>query len=147
MGKRILLIDDDIASSPEKTGPGSGVVMWYYAQSLRDLGYEVVETNSADRAFEILTTQRFDLFLVDLMMPPGKLFAVAETDAGLRTGVVVAERLAETHPDTPVVILTMVANPSSIKLLRNNRNVKGILHKNEYLPSAVAEEIKEILGV
>jgi len=145
MGKKLLLIDDDISANQTVSVPGVGVYMWYYAEELRDTGYEVTEVNSVDRAIEILASQSFDLILLDLMMPPGKSLAEADTATGMRTGVVFAERLAQSHPDIPVVILTMVASPSATNALHNKPNVKKILQKTENPPSAIVEEIREIL--
>lgn len=146
MGKRLLLIDDEFGANQSESVPGAMAYMWYYAEALRDMTYEVTVVNTIDRALEALATQQFDLILLDLMMPPGKALADADTAAGMRTGVVFADRLAHSHPDTPVVILTMVANPSAFQSLRGKPNVKKILQKTDHPPNWVAEEVREILG-
>ena len=146
MGKRILLIDDDIGANEKESVPGAMAYMWYYAEALRDRGYELTPVNSIDRALEVLATQKFDLILLDVMMPPGNALAEADTAKGMRTGVVFADRLAQSHPEIPVVVLTMVANPSAFNALRNKPNVKKILQKPDYPPVFVAEEISEIFG-
>jgi CheY-like chemotaxis protein len=146
MRKRLLLIDDDIWANEKEAVPGAGAYMWYYADALRDRGYVLTEVNSIDRALEVLGIQQFDLILLDVMMPPGKALAEADTAAGMRTGVVFADHLAKAYPDMPVVILTMVANPSALNLLRNKPNVKEILYKIDNPPNWVAEAVGDILG-
>jgi CheY-like chemotaxis protein len=143
MGKRLLLIDDDIISNQEVPPTG---YMWYYARALRDRGFELTEVNSTDNALDQLARNTFDLILLDVMMPPGKCLTDADTAWGVRTGVVLADRLAQAHPQIPVIILTNVANPATLQALRGKPNVKRILQKTDYLPSAVPEEINEVLG-
>ena len=75
MGKRLLMIDDDISADPGT--PTTGGYMWYYAQALHDLGYELIQAHTVDRANEELGRQQFDLILLDVMMPPGKSLATA----------------------------------------------------------------------
>src|SRR3954452_18641448 len=113
MSKRVLLIDDDFSDEP-----GSPCrYMWYYVQALRDCGYEVTPVTSTDHALEHLTKHSFDLVLLDVMMPPGKNLVDAGTAGGVRTGVVLADRLAQAHPHTPVVILTNANDPADLEAL------------------------------
>jgi CheY-like chemotaxis protein len=146
MGKRLLLIDDDIGANPKDSLPGTMALMWYYAEALRERGYELTETNNIDRAVEILASGSFDLILLDIMMPPGKTLAGADTASGMRTGVVFADGLVQSHPDTPIIILTMVANPSAFNALLRKRNVKRILQKSDFPPSLVADEVHDVIG-
>ncbi len=80
---RILLVDDEL--SPKKDGP-NGSYMWYYTQALREAGFEVVEAVGPDFALQRLTSKRlkFDLVIIDIMLPPGKAFGGEDTLNGLR---------------------------------------------------------------
>ena len=58
---RILIVEDQDA------------VRDVYADVLRDAGYPVVEARLADEAENLLWTDRPDLLLLDLNMPPGQM--------------------------------------------------------------------------
>jgi CheY-like chemotaxis protein len=147
MGKRLLLIDDDIGAKPKESVPGTMNYMWYYADALRNVGHhDVTEVNGVDLAVSELAAKTFDLIVLDLMMPPGKTLADAETARGMRTGVVFADWLLQSYAQTPVVILTMVTDPHAAKALLRKPNVKKILQKTEYEPDEVVEELREVLG-
>jgi CheY-like chemotaxis protein len=146
MGKRLLLIDDEVNLNPAPPPNAPNGYMWYYAEALRIAGYELTEVNSTDQALEQLGTHQFDLVLLDVMMPPGKSLADEDTARGVRTGLVLADRLAQAHPKVPVVILTNVEDNAPLQALRRKPNVKKILQKTDYTPFVVVEEVNEVLG-
>jgi DNA-binding response OmpR family regulator len=80
--RRILVADDDMS------------MRMLLAGYLRRLGYEVVETESADEALHAALAQRFDCFIFDVTMPPGM------------TGLELLRRLRERDLKTPALFLT-----------------------------------------
>ncbi len=97
MKHRIVLIDDD-------HGP-----MAYFVAALKMKDVEVQQIDSVDEVFtwlDNLPAEKPQLFIVDMMMPPGTHFTLAETDDGLRTGVFVVRRLREVLADVPILVLT-----------------------------------------
>lgn len=81
MTGRVLLVDDDVnLTSTLELG-------------LSQRGYRVVSASLAETALSTLNSQEVDVVLTDLHMP------------GLG-GLAFAERVAASHPDTPVIVLT-----------------------------------------
>jgi DNA-binding response OmpR family regulator len=80
--RRILVADDDMS------------MRMLLAGYLRRLGYEVVETESGEEAFQAALAQRFDCFIFDVTMPPGM------------TGLELLRRLRERDLQTPALFLT-----------------------------------------
>jgi CheY-like chemotaxis protein len=143
--KRILLIDDEAVpglSEPE------GIYMWYYSEALRRAGYELEEVNATDEAIRRLSdpTSKFDLIILDIMMPPGTAFGPEETESGLRTGVLLADKLKDLRPKTPVLVLTNVADPDAVSRLQHKPNIARVLFKPDWVPFDVVPEVRTILG-
>ncbi|MBL7154386.1 MAG: response regulator [Phycisphaerae bacterium] len=140
---RILLVDDEL--SPKKDGP-NGSYMWYYTQALREAGFEVVEAVGPDFALQRLTSKRlkFDLVIIDIMLPPGKAFGGEDTLNGLRTGVSLARKVQEDYPDLPILVLTNVLNPNTQRQLEQMPSVRKVLAKATCTPFQLVDEIREI---
>jgi signal transduction histidine kinase len=84
--RRILVVDDDVLVS-------SGSVAM-----LEDLGHTALEANSGAAALRLLTQDsRVDLVITDHVMPE-------------MTGLQLARRLSESHPDLPVILATGYAD-------------------------------------
>lgn len=145
MKRRILMIDDELV--PGATEPG-GNYMWYYAQILKENEYDVQEVSKVEEALSAFADPKksFDIVLLDVMMPHGKVFGNEETLGGLRTGVLALRKLSQSHPKMPVVILTNVANPETLQQLTANRNVAAILFKPDCTPGDLLAQVDEILG-
>lgn len=88
MTQRILLADDEMA------------LRFLLSETLKDMGYEISEAEDGEEALGLLQKERFDLMILDFMMPE-------------KTGVEVCEwlRSAEGNPnrDKPVILLTAKA--------------------------------------
>jgi CheY-like chemotaxis protein len=61
MNKRILYVEDELEEVPEENE------VWY---SLVEHGYEVVPARNGQDAVYYLTNEKFDLILLDVMLPP-----------------------------------------------------------------------------
>lgn len=79
--KRILTVDDD------------SLVLMNTVAMLEDLGHEVFDATSAAEALAIIEKQEVDLVITDHAMPH-------------MTGADLANRLAETHPNLPIIVAT-----------------------------------------
>jgi CheY-like chemotaxis protein len=91
---------------------------------LEKAGYEVEYLNDVDRAllFFEKNSAAIDLVILDIMMPWGKSFTKEETDYGMRTGILVFDRIRALVPDVKVLVLTNVTDDTVLKVLRNKAN-------------------------
>ncbi len=129
--KEILYIEDEPYS------------MEYRIKMLKDKGYNVEIAEEVDSALKKLK-QKYDLILLDIMMPSGNL-PENEVKGGYETGVALIKKIKEsTNKNTPILVIT--ANPSS--QLRTKIEKIGVasyltkpLHQIEF-----EEEIERILG-
>lgn len=142
--RRILLVDDECC--PGQDSP-KGIYMWYYAEALREADFEVTEVIGPDDALSELAAEgaRFDLVVLDIMMPPGEAYKEVNTLEGLRTGVFLGSTLRERYPNLPVVVLTNLANPQILSQVRELRNVKATFSKTSCPPFELVKEVKLIL--
>ena len=120
--------------------------MWNYAKALEEAGYQVTAVNSADDALSLLETKdpRFDLTILDVMMPPGRRFRDKAHLKGMRTGIHLALRIAEIIPDLPIVILTNSRDPEIQNRLGDVRNVYHILWKDETTPFTLVQVLETL---
>ncbi|MBY5748258.1 response regulator [Rhizobium leguminosarum] len=83
---RVLIAEDEI------------LVRLDLAESIRDLGWEVVEVSSADEAIELLRHPlHFDLLVTDIQMP------------GQKDGLDLARHVRERFPDMKIAIVSGAA--------------------------------------
>jgi DNA-binding NtrC family response regulator len=88
MEPQVLVVDDDVAFG-ETLSIG-----------LRGRGYRVVTATSPDAAVAVLQTEDIDVVLTDVNM-------------GSVSGIALCERIVESHPDLPVIVLTAFGNLDS----------------------------------
>jgi two-component system, OmpR family, response regulator AdeR len=116
--KRILLVEDDT------------FVRDLYSNVLAKSGYEVVTAVDGEHALEIAKEGKYDLVLLDIMLP--KL-----------TGLEVLTTFKETHSDmkdVPVFLLTNLGD-ESITSEAYRLGAEGYLLKAKHLPKQVVEEV------
>jgi two-component system, cell cycle response regulator CpdR len=109
---RILLAEDDES------------MRLYLARALERVGYEVVAVESGDAAEPLLTSERFDLLLTDIVMP------------GM-DGIELAQRAAEVVPEMRVMFITGFA-AVALKAGKKAPDAK-VLSKPFHLRDLVAE--------
>jgi two-component system, cell cycle response regulator CpdR len=109
---RILLAEDDES------------MRLYLARALERVGYEVVAVESGDAAEPLLTSERFDLLLTDIVMP------------GM-DGIELAQRASEVAPDMRVMFITGFA-AVALKAGKKAPDAK-VLSKPFHLRDLVAE--------
>lgn len=71
-------------------------------ENLEIAGYEIILATDGDEAYRLLLTEKFDLFLLDVMMPK-------------RDGFWLAEQIRKRDFDTPIIFLT-AKNTESAKI-------------------------------
>ena len=132
--KMILFVDDE-----ERR-------MTPYVEKLEISGFKVDYYRSVDDAWTALEKQAhiYSLVICDIMMPPGRLLKDANTNGGLRTGILfypmVRQKVAKTH----VIILTNVSTPDVEKHFRSEPYCT-FLRKEFVFPFELVEEVKKIL--
>lgn len=93
----IAFIDDDTIVTP------------YYSSTLILNGYDVQIFESADIFSTTLSSnsdQRFDLYIVDIMLPPGKKYSRKLTNSGLSTGLFLAQDIRIRFKEKPIILLS-----------------------------------------
>jgi CheY-like chemotaxis protein len=109
----VLIIDDDAA------------IRVLLRAILRREGYDVVETSEGAEALHVLSTRRFDVILLDLMMP-------------VMSGHEVLEQLAATQPGNRNVIVLTAASERHLRSI-NRTVVRSVLRKPFNLHELVDE--------
>jgi len=114
-GKTLLLVDDE------------DIVREIIAEHLRDIGYRVLEADSAPAALRIIQTgARIQMLISDVGLP------------GDMDGRQVAELVLKRHPDLPVILITGYAFGEPIS------GVEVI--RKPFLPDALADAVRTKLG-
>lgn len=141
--KIILFIDDELY--PDLKDPDNNY-MWYYKDALLEEDYKLIEATGTDEALALLKKHAdIDLIILDIMMPPGKVFEQVDTMEGLRTGVNLADVLNKKYPKIPILVLTNL-QPGTISNRLSYRNVKTIAYKEDCLPyEEFVDDVSEIL--
>ena len=99
------------------------------ADSLRSLGYHVIDAESGAQALDILETTRFDLLLVDFAMP------------GMN-GADLARAAQSKQPGLPVLVVSGYANSAAVEsVLGSARQLRKPFDLAE-LGAAVADTLK-----
>lgn len=145
--KRLLVIDDEIPVGEIAIGTPTELVgyMSYYLQDLRDAGFEVTAAPGTDEALTILDKDHtFDLAIIDIMMPPGETFASDDVARGMRTGILLAQRICKKWPDLPLVILSNIKDERHQELIEQ-KIVRKVLFKLDTTPSELVDYIQEVL--
>lgn len=86
-----------------------------YAMDLElSAGHEVYLESNIDLALDFFyeNTEQIELIILDIMMSPGKKVCNKSTEDGLRTGMVIFNKIKNDFPDFPIIIFTNVRNDS-----------------------------------
>lgn len=129
--KSILFIDDDYKR------------MGSFEEMLNIEGYAVKFITSAKEVLEEfrLHKDNYGVIILDIMMPKGE-FTREETNYGRTTGLVLLEKLRQISKDIPIIVLTVLRDPSVMEKARK-------LGVNEYLlkpqlPSKLIEVVEKL---
>ena len=134
--KRIVMIDDE---------PGA---VRYYRQALESRGYVVEMLDSADKARRWVTEPCLHptaAMVLDLMMPPGKVFTAQETHNGLGTGLCLLHLIQKKYPSVPVLILSSF-HEEIVEMQKNSPNnaMLRVASKYEAPPFSLVKILDEM---
>ena len=111
---RILVIEDEAD------------VRELYRTCLEDLGHKVVEAKDGYDGFDQLTRDRFDLAILDLLMPECDGASTLMAQAGV-------------EDETPVIVISAYIEEELEAKLRELDSVKGVLKKPADMEKLTAE--------
>ncbi|HEX3150988.1 MAG TPA: response regulator [Gemmataceae bacterium] len=137
MATNILFVDDEFAPD---TATEFGSYMSYYELALIEGGYSVTRANDVDAALKLVNEQRFDLAILDLMMPAGQAFKDQDTMQGTRTGMLLAEQLRRFFKKMPILIL---CNSHSAAERYSSTVEQGIVNKILFKPDVTPLDLVE----
>ena len=142
MAKRILFIDDE----PE--------FVRAHVNALEEVGkYDVVFVKSYEEAFEALQNQRFDLIILDLILPPPEAgFAGDQSEPSVEVGFnlrkVIREEMGLTQ--VPIIFFTVVNEIEPRRQIHSMEVKLGqqpIILVKPKLPSRLLAAVSQALGV
>jgi len=84
------------------------------------------------------------LLILDIMMPPGRIFSQGGTERGLRTGVKLYEKIRKNAPELPIIMLTNVRD-EKVKERFSHEPYCWFLNKRATLPHELADKVQAIL--
>lgn len=119
--KKILIVEDE------------NFLRDLYVQILKDEGYEVDQARDGEEAFQMLSDNKYDLTLLDVIIPK-------------MDGLQVLEALRKANPETnnEVVLLTNLGQDLVIaKALEFG--VRGYIIKSDFTPDELIKEIRGYL--
>lgn len=130
----ITLIDDEHAP------------MDLYVRALRQSGFEIQHLDSVELALKHIREAEVpsDLYIIDLMMPPGTALDLEAAGFGLKSGIIVHRQLRQRFPSVPVIVLTSVSNPSILEAIPFDEHTKREA-KIDVLPFQLVTKVREIL--
>ena len=130
--KRILWIEDDAVRLEGLMDP------------LREEGFEVNTATDYPQFVERLKEGKYDLFVVDLILPQASVGEqVAYEDFIDLVGLKIIDSLNKSHPEAPVIVVTVVKDTEAVE---QYANVKRVLHKGNLYPSDFQEVVHSIIG-
>lgn len=132
----IILIDDN-------HGP-----MDLYVQALCKSGYRVQHLDTVALALAHIDSseQPADLYILDIMIPPGDAFGLRESSFGLTSGILIYERLLKKFPGVPVIVLTNISTPEILERLPLDDARTTRESKIDVLPFDLVEKVRERLN-
>ena len=122
--KKILVIEDE---EP---------LVELYKEILEDAGFKVKYAYSGDEGAELAAKEKFDLILLDLMLPTGSM-----------NGTYVLSLIKgdkDRYGDPLVVVLTNLTNEAVIKDVLEQK-ADGFLMKTELTPEQIVKEVQNYL--
>jgi CheY-like chemotaxis protein len=128
----ILLVDDDEFSAG------------FVCDVLTDRGgFEVTQVHTVTDALGEVTKTKFDLIIVDIMMPPGTSFNAIETAGGRKTGIALAREFRKRLPTSKILGYSSSPDPDVQTWFVTNK-VGAFLEKTSD-PSRLLREVRRML--
>ncbi len=137
MPREIAFVDDD------------STLTEYYLDALRGVGYEPSHFKSPDSCFTAINAgHRYELFVVDLMMPSYGKYTESQTCNGLKTGAVFTNELRFSDRETPIIMITHLnVEPVFAEVKEDLADLANVfvVRKATYTPAALAESVGALL--
>jgi len=136
MAKRIVIVDDD------------RLLTKAYVRALHLEGYDVRLVTSVSQCKKLLQKKKrlkVDMFIVDLVMPPGKIFPRDECSDGTLTGLFLAHDLRKKYKSTPIVLYSFTSfRYATVQAKRVARILRrcAFVRKADYPPMRLVEFIR-----
>lgn len=120
-----------------------------YVEELELAGHEVVFQENVDPALEMLkdSSNKFDLVVLDISMPPGTSFEFEDTLGGSQTGLPFYDSIRRLRPDQKIVALTNVLDARvSGHLGREDQRLCRLVRKPDMSPFQFAQFVDEFVA-
>lgn len=111
--------------------------------ALEDYNYEIIPASSAMEGMNLVNTMNFDAVLLDIMMPPPNDVDPEIVGNGRTTGVEICRRIRHLRPDLPIIVLSVVRDPSILRRI-NEAGANEIINKPA-LPSKISDTLNKVL--
>src|SRR5438552_1263795 len=134
MPATVLIVDDESLHAS------------FYELALKRKQFTVIRATSVEEGLERVVADRPDVVVVDIMMPPGKLYENAQHFEGLRTGVYLIQDIQRLSPESTIVVATVVKNPETLDMLREMLPAAQVVLKREYDPPKLADLVEKLLA-
>ncbi len=114
-----------------------------------EFGYEVQHLSNINNLLNLLKqkSKQIKLLILDIMMPPGNILSLENTQHGLKTGLLLYETIRKDNSQLPIIIFTNVTKDEQNEIVKKiNQDKKAkFLQKEDYLPFELSDEIKSFL--
>lgn len=132
---KILFIDDERRR------------MDIFAMELELSGKEVIYCSEVQTGWDVFVNNqtKISLIILDIMMAPGNLFDKESSEDGLRTGILMFERIREQAAEIPVIIFTNVSDREVKNRFLLKKNCLFV-QKKGYYPSEFVQMINRFLA-
>lgn len=134
MKERVLFVEEDYAS------------IRYYLSELKESGFHVNHVRNTDAAAEEISKSgtTYALIILDSAIPPGRIYANEQTEAGTTTGQFLFRDIQAKLPNLPILILTNFDSLDWIRDAQLKQNVR-MHRKLDTLPRELVRAIKEMI--
>lgn len=111
--------------------------------------YEVKHFSDVDKLFEFLAKKNnnVQLLILDVMMPPGNQLTLEQTQDGLKTGLVLYEKIRKDNRELPIIIFTNITKDEQNEIVKKiDQDKKArFLQKEDYLPFELVDEVQSFI--
>lgn len=135
---KIFIVDDELDR-----------IQSYIAElELPENNYEVITINNVDDALDFFSQNNklVDFVILDIMMNAGKLINESGANQGLRTGLILYQKIRYNYPDLPIILLTNVSSLNNKQFEEQIQRDSScvLLQKIDTLPWQLIEEVKQM---
>lgn len=132
--KTILWLDDDLSTPALRTE----------IDELLSRGFQIIPTENPDEFFTALKTGGFSCIVLDITLPLGDSIETGEANGGMRTGLVLLQRIMESEKPSgvPIVVYTIVEDQDVIAFCKDNSI--PYINKFEVLPKEFVNALENV---